>query len=251
MHVCNLVWLFTALWTVVCQTPLSMGFSRQEYWSGLPFPSPGDLPDAGRLNLLFLCLQFLANKVFQWEEWSNKLQVQPSQEMRSIWYYNCGSQWKLFCSQGIFGNVWRHFWLLHLGGRVWYLVGGGEGCCWTFYHILDAPTAKTCCCWVASVMSDSVRPHRWQPTRVPHPWDSPGKNTGVGCHFLLQCMKVKSESEVTHSCLTFRDTMDCSLPGSSAHEIFQARVLECGARLIWPQMSVRLRLRNSKNMKSV
>ena len=46
--------------------------------------------------------------------------------MRSIWYYNCGSQWKLFCSQGIFGNVWRHFWLLHLGGRVWYLVDGGE-----------------------------------------------------------------------------------------------------------------------------
>ena len=53
-----------------------------------------------------------------------------------------------------------------------------------------------CCCQVASVVSDSVRPHRRQPTRLPHPWDSPGKNTGVGCHFLLQCMKVKSESEV-------------------------------------------------------
>ena len=51
-------------------------------------------------------------------------------------------------------------------------------------------------------MSDSVRPHRWQPTRLPRPWDSPGKNTGVGCHFLLQFMKVKSESEVTQSCLT-------------------------------------------------
>ena len=59
-----------------------------------------------------------------------------------------------------------------------------------------------CCCCVASVMSDSVRPHRRQPTRLPHPWDSPGKNTGVGCHFLLQCRKVKSESEVAQSCLT-------------------------------------------------
>ena len=78
-------------------------------------------------------------------------------------------------------------------------------------------------------MSDSVRPHRRQPTRLPHLWDSPGKNTGVGCHFLLQCMKVKSESEVTQSCPTLRDPMDCSLPGSSVHGIFQARVLEWGA----------------------
>ena len=75
-------------------------------------------------------------------------------------------------------------------------------------------------------MSDSVWPHGRQPTRLPHPWDSPGKNTGVGCHFLLQCMKVKSESEVAQSCLTLSDPMDCSLPGSSVHGIFQARVLE-------------------------
>ena len=78
-------------------------------------------------------------------------------------------------------------------------------------------------------MSDSVRPHRWQPTRLPRPWDSPGKNTGVGCHFLLWCMKVKSESEVAQSCLTLSDPMDCSPPGSSIHGIFQARVLEWGA----------------------
>ena len=78
-------------------------------------------------------------------------------------------------------------------------------------------------------MSHSVRPHRWQPTRFPRPWDSPGKNSGVGCHFLLQCMKVKSESEVAQSCLTLSDPMDCSLPGSSIHGIFQARVLEWGA----------------------
>ena len=82
------------------------------------------------------------------------------------------------------------------------------------------------CCWVASVVSDSVRPHRRQPTRLPRPWNSPGKNSGVGCHFLLQCMKLKSESEVTQSCPTLIDPMDCSLPGSSVHGIFQARVLE-------------------------
>ena len=82
------------------------------------------------------------------------------------------------------------------------------------------------CCWVPSVVSDSVWPYRRQPTRLPCPWDSPGKNTGVGCHFLLQCMKVKSESEVTQSRLTLRDLMDCRLPGSSVHGIFQARVLE-------------------------
>jgi len=78
-------------------------------------------------------------------------------------------------------------------------------------------------------VSDSVRPHRQQPTRLTRPWDSPGKNTGVGCHFLLQCMKVKSESEVAQSCLTPSNPMDCSLPGSSIHGIFQARVLEWGA----------------------
>ena len=78
-------------------------------------------------------------------------------------------------------------------------------------------------------MSDSVWPHRRQPTRLPRPWDSPGKNTRVGCHFLLQCMKVKSESEVAQLCPTLRDPMDCSPPGSSIHGIFQARVLEWGA----------------------
>ena len=81
-------------------------------------------------------------------------------------------------------------------------------------------------------MSDSMWPHRWQPTRLPRPWDSPGKNTGVGCHFLLQCMKGKSEREVAQLCLTLRNPMDCSLPGSSVHGIFQARVLEWGARTI-------------------
>ena len=69
-------------------------------------------------------------------------------------------------------------------------------------------------------------PDRQQPTRLLRPWDSPGKNTGVGCHFLLQCMKVKSQSEVAQSCPTLHDPMDCSPPGSSIHGILQARVLE-------------------------
>ena len=91
----------------------------------------------------------------------------------------------------------------------------------------------TVCCSVASVASDSVRPHRWQPTRRPRPWVSPGKNTGVGCHFLLQCMKVKSESEVAQSYPTLSDPMDSSSPGSSVHGIFQARVLEWGAIAVY------------------
>ena len=78
-------------------------------------------------------------------------------------------------------------------------------------------------------MSDSVRPHRRKPIRLPRPWDSLGKNTGVGRHFLLQCVKGKNESEVTQSCPTLSDPMDCSLPGSAIHGVFQARVLKWGA----------------------
>ena len=80
--------------------------------------------------------------------------------------------------------------------------------------------------WSCSVVSNSPWPPGLQPTRLLHPWDSPGKNSGVSCHCLLQCRKVKSESEVAQSCLTLCDPMDCSLPGSSVHGIFQARVLE-------------------------
>ena len=95
-------------------------------------------------------------------------------------------------------------------------------------HVRAAPQAMTacCCCQAVSVVYDSVRPHRWQPTRLPRPWDFPGKNAGVGCHFLLQSEKVKSEREVAQSCPTLRSPMDCSPPGSSVHGIFQARVLE-------------------------
>ena len=95
-----------------------------------------------------------------------------------------------------------------------------------FCYFSLCQTSCCCCCQVTSVVSDSVRPHRQQGTRLLCPWDSPGMNTGAGCRFLLQCMKVKSENEVAQSCPTLRDPMDCSLPGFSVHGIFQARVPE-------------------------
>ena len=107
-----------------------------------------------------------------------------------------------------------------------------------------------CCCQVASVVSNSVWPQRRQPTRLPYSWDSPGKNTGVGCHFLLQCMTVKSESEVAQSCLTLSDPMDFSLPGSSVHGIFQARVLEWVAiafSAILPSTTLQTRGKKTQN----
>ena len=85
------------------------------------------------------------------------------------------------------------------------------------FHEEKESITHCCCCYVTSVVTNSVRPH------------SPGKNTGVGCHFLLQCIKVKSEGEVIQSCLALCDPVDCSLPGSSVHGIFQARVLKWGA----------------------
>ena len=122
-------------------------------------------------------------------------------------------QWRLFLNVKY---IQKQTHLFYMGTKS---VFRGSCCCY--------------CCYVASVVSDSVRPHRRQPTipgdEKPHPWDSPGKNTGVGCHFVLQCMKVKSESEVAQSCPILSDPMDCSLPGSSIHGIFQARMLEWGA----------------------
>ena len=86
-------------------------------------------------------------------------------------------------------------------------------------------------------MSDYVRLHRRQPTRLPRPWDPPGKNSGVGCHFLLQCMKVKSESEVAQSCPTLSDQMNRSLPGSSVLGIFQAKEYWSGVPLPSPAVT--------------
>ena len=81
-------------------------------------------------------------------------------------------------------------------------------------------------------MSESVRPHRWQPTRLPRPWHSPVKSTGTGCHFLLQCMKMKSESEVAQSCATLSDPMDRSLPGSSIFGIFPGKSSGVGCHFL-------------------
>ena len=94
---------------------------------------------------------------------------------------------------------------------------------WGYRNSLPFPPAAAA---KSLQLPNSVQPHRQQPTSLPRPWDSPGKNTGVGCHFLLQCLKVKSESEVTQLCLTLSNPMDCSLPGSSVRGVLQARALE-------------------------
>ena len=121
-----------------------------------------------------------------------------------------------FLLQGIFPTQGLNLCLLHWQADSLPLSHLGSSCV----------SYCSCRCQVASAMSDSEGPHRWQPIRLCRPWNSPGKNTGVGCHFLLQCTKVKRESEVAHSCLTCSDPMDYSLPGSSIHGILQARVLE-------------------------
>ena len=144
-------------WTVAHQAPLSMGFFRQEYWSQLPFSSPGDLPDPGI---------------------EPASPVAPTLQVESLL-------------------------LSHLGNPA------------------AAAKSLQSCPTLCDPIDGSPPGSR--------PWDSPGKNTGVECHFLLQCMKVKSESEVAQSCRTLSDPMDCSLPGSSVHGIFQARVLEWSA----------------------
>ena len=106
--------------------------------------------------------------------------------------------------------------------EAWHAAIHGVAQSWTRLKRLSSSSSS-------SASHDCVRLHRRQPTRLPRPWYSPGKNTGMGWHFLLQCMKAKSESEVTQSCPTCSNPMDCSLPGSSVHGIFQARVLEWGA----------------------
>ena len=140
-----------------------MEFSRQEYWSGLQFPFPGNIPDPG-IKPRSPTLQ------------ADALPSEPS-------------------------------------GKP---------------ALKDSATATATAKSLQSCPT-LCDPIGGSPPGSPRPWDSPGKNTGVGCHFLLQCVKVKSEREVAQSCPTFIDPMDCSLPGSSVHGIFQARVLEWGA----------------------
>ena len=103
--------------------------------------------------------------------------------------------------------------------------------CWSLAWRILSIILLACAAAAAKLLQScpTLRPQRWKPTRLFRPWDSPGKNTGVGCHFLLHCMKVKSERDVAQLCPTLRDPMDCSPPGSSIHGNFQARVLEWGA----------------------
>ena len=147
-------------WTVARQAPLSMEFSRQEYWSGVPLPPPGDLPDPG-IEAASLTSPALASRFFT------------------------------------------------------------TSATWEAHRMAPAAESHQSCLTLCDRIDGSPPGSR--------PWDSPGKNTGVACHFLPQRMKVKREREVAQSCPTLRDPMDCSLPGSSVHGISQARVLEWGA----------------------
>ena len=169
-----------------------MGFSRQENWSGLLFPSPGYLPTPG-IKLL--------SPAWQVEFFFFFFFTTETPGKRYIYVCMCIYICSYLCRQ----EIYVYIQLIHC--------------------VIHQKLTKHCKAAAAAKSLQSCP----KPTRLPHPWDSPGKNTGVGCHFLLQCMKVKRESEVTQSCPTLNDPMDCSLPGSSIHGIFQARVLEWGA----------------------
>ena len=200
------------------QVPLSMGFCRWECWRGLPCIPPGNLLDLGTefKSLMFLALAagFFTTSA-SWEA--------------------CPYFTHIVIDLVYFPNVIKHFFAIYLWIPTWYLFGKifkpiGHLDCYKMFatnrmssfiprdiYFNPAAAAKSC---------PTLRPHRRQLTRICRPWDSPGKNTGVGCHFLLQCMKVKSESEVAQSCPTLSHPMDCSPWGFSVHGIFQARVLE-------------------------
>ena len=178
-------------WTAAYQAPLSLEFSRQEQWSGLPCPPPGDLPDAGLEHVSHVCMRTaLAGEFFTtsttWEAQNGRVRYKfkgkNSKEEKGI---------TLMSTQGNQVDI----------------------------AAAAAKLLQSCL---------TLQPHRWQLTRLPRPWDSPGKNTRVGCHCLLQCMKVKSESEVAQSCPTQRP--HGLQPTRLLHPgIFQARVLEWGA----------------------
>ena len=159
----------------------------------------------------------------------------PSREQR-LWARSCARYFvclSLILSVILWGKVINtHLWMrtpIIKTGKlpsVILLVHGRasirRGCC--------------CCCRVASVVSDSVRPHRRQPTRLPRPWGSPGKNTGMGCHFLLQCMKVKSPSEVAQSCWLLATPWTVVYQALQSMGFFQARVLEWVAIAFSPSL---------------
>ena len=170
----------------------SMEFSRQEYWSGWPFSSPGDLPNPG-IEPRSVTLQ------------ADSLLSEPQGKPENT---GVGS---LSLLQGIFPTQELNPGLLHCRQILYQLSYRGS-------PTIESAAAK----WLQSC--PTLQPHRRQPTRLPHPWDSSGKNTGVGCHFLLQCMKGKSESEVAQSCLTLSDPMDCSPLGSSVHGTIESIV---------------------------
>ena len=151
--------------------------------------------------MLLLCKKLTVMKIVK--EMIQRYIVKLIMKLHSSIHFSMGMAIDKFFSFFLFFKLWKY---------DNSLTGDLENTEQGYIHMLLLLLLLSC-----SVVSDSVRPHRRQPTRLPRPWDSPGNNSGVGCHFLLQCMKVKSESEVTQSCPTLSDPMDYSLPGSSVH----------------------------------
>ena len=197
-----------------CSLPSSSvyGILQEEYWSGLPWPLPGDLPDAG-VQPASLRSPSLAGGFFITRATWQSLITHHAVLKLMLTCLSLLIHWEILKGKESYLTfLFPKYLVLCLASNSW------KKYIYIYIYI-----------YIYSVVSDSVWQHRRQPTRLPHPWDSPGKNTGVGCHFFLQCRKVKSESEFAQSCPTLCDPMDCSLPGSSVHGIVQARVLEWGA----------------------
>ena len=258
------------------QAPPSLGFSRQEPWSGLPFPSPmresekwkwshSVISDSSQLHGL-QPTRFLRPWAFPGKSTGlgchSLLQLEYQIYLYFILFLT-SLPWKVKVIVMKINCIYlalSHF--FSINPKVLYRDNSGhESWPCSIYLAVNyrtvekamAPHSSTLAWkipWIeepgrlqsmgllrvghdwATSLSLFTFMHwrrKWQPTRLPRPRDSPGKNPGVGCHFLLQCMKVKSEREVAQSCPTFLNLLDCSLPGSSIRGIFQARVLEGGA----------------------
>ena len=167
MCVLSRVWCFATLWTIACQAPLSMGFPRQEYWSGFPFPSPGDIPDPG---------------------------TEPASPVSCI-----GRQILYHWAPGKPFNRMLLLLLLSHFSHVWFCatpetaahqappsLGYSRQGHWSGLPFPSPIHESEKWKWSCSVVSDSSRPHGLQPTRLLRPWDFPGKSTGVGCQRLLR-----------------------------------------------------------------
>ena len=222
--------LLATPWTRVHQAPLSREFSRQEYWSGLPFPTPDDLPysrDWTHISCICCSGRWILYHCATWEAQVFIYDTSIKEQIDELNF----TEIKNFCSMKDTLRRMRkkkkrlhpHWWINSSLLSLIYMS--------LFEQVpKDYQTRLLRWRWKNAAAAAAAKPLQSRPTLCDpidgsppgsRPWDSPGKNTGVGCHFLLQCIKVKSESEVAQSCPTLSDPTDCSPPASSIHGIFQ------------------------------